>query len=196
MRWESSWDQFVVTGSHRLPPGSTSVGVPTGLGDVGRLDSTMIGAVANFRPCQLCDGEKPGHDIDFAFRTTLETIWGKFIDGGFRHDSAWHCYGPYLTLQLAHAFLLIGDVDRMDRLLAWKRETPARWWSMGDIAHGWACAELMMLVRDILFFEAAEDRDPHICIAPGVTPHWLEGGASAWPMPRRSLGGLCLPSGP
>lgn len=191
--------------------------VPTGPGDVGRLDSTMIGAVAYFHPCRLYDGEKLGHDIDFAFRMTLETIWGKFIDGGFRHDSAWHCYGPYLTLQLAHAFLLIGDVDRMDRLLAWSvgnagyariarnsgaagdvwdvtlgawneqhcypiakdfRETPARWWYMGDIPHGWACAELMMLVRDILFFEAAEDRDPHIYIAPGVMPHWLEGGGS------------------
>ena len=45
---------------------------------------------------------------------------------------------------------------------------------MGDIPHGWACAELMLLVRDILFFEAAEDTDdPHLWIAPGVMPHWF-----------------------
>ena len=41
------------------------------------------------------------------------------MDGGFRHDSAWNCYGPYLTLQLAHAFLLLGDVARMDQCLRW-----------------------------------------------------------------------------
>jgi hypothetical protein len=49
-------------------------------------------------------------------------LFGKppdFVDGGFRHDAAWNCYGPYLTLQLAHAYLLIGDVKKMDALLGW-----------------------------------------------------------------------------
>lgn len=191
--------------------------VPTGPGDVGRLDSTMVGAVAYFHPCRLYMGAKLGDDVDDAFRMTLETIWSQFIDGGFRHDSAWYCYGPYLTLQLAHAFLLIGDVERMDRLLAWSvgnagyariarnsgiagdfwqaalgawneqhcypiakdfGELPNRWWYMGDIPHGWACAELLLLLRDILFFEADEDGSPHIYLAPGVMPHWLAGGGS------------------
>ena len=186
--------------------------VPTGPGDVGRLDSTMIGAVAYFHPCRLYVGNKLGDDIDLAFRATLETIWSHFIDGGFRHDSSWYCYGPYLTLQLAHAFLLIGDIERMDQLLAWSvgnagyakitrssgldndvwdvslgawneqhcypiakdfQEVPNRWWYMGDIPHGWACAELILLLRDILFFEVEEDNNPHIYIAPGVMPHWL-----------------------
>jgi hypothetical protein len=157
-------------------------------------------------------GKKLGDDIDRAFRMTLETIWSHFIDGGLRHDSAWHCYGPYLTLQLAHALLFVGQIDRMDMLLAWSvgnagyarilrasgapgdfwdvvlgvwneqhcypiakdfAEIPTSWWYMGDIPHGWACAELIMLLRDILFFEAAEDSDPHIYLAPGVLPHWL-----------------------
>ncbi|MFO1430230.1 MAG: hypothetical protein U1F76_08830 [Candidatus Competibacteraceae bacterium] len=191
--------------------------VPTGPGDVGRLDSTMIGAVAYFHPCRLYMGAKLSDDIDYAFRMTLETIWNHFIDGGFRHDSAWYCYGPYLTLQLAHAFLLIGDVERMDRLLAWSvgnagyakiarnsgrqgdfwevalgawneqhcypiakdfGEVPHRWWYMGDIPHGWASAELILLLRDILFFEAAEDSSPHIYLAPGVMSHWLAGNGS------------------
>jgi hypothetical protein len=191
--------------------------VPTGPGDVGRLDSTMIGAVAYFHPCRLYAGAKLGADIDAAFRLTLETIWGHFIDGGFRHDTAWYAYGPYLTLQLAHAFLLIGDVNRMDQLLAWSvgnagyakiarnsgwpgdfwevalgawneqhnypiakdfAELPNRWWYMGDIPHGWACAELILLLRDILFFEMAEDSDPHIYIAPGMMPQWLAGDSS------------------
>jgi hypothetical protein len=191
--------------------------VPTGPGDVGRLDSTLIGAVAYFHPCRLYVGAKLGDDIDSAFRMTLETIWSHFIDGGFRHDSAWYAYGPYLTLQLAHAFLLLGQVDRMDQLLAWSvgdagyariargsgwpgdfwevalgawneqhnypiakdfAEIPNRWWYMGDIPHGWACAELILLLRDILFFEIAEDSDPHVYLAAGVMPHWLAGGGS------------------
>jgi hypothetical protein len=198
--------------------------IPTGPGDVGRLDSTMIGTLAYFHPCRLYMGAKLGEDVDWAARLTLETIWARFIDGGFRHDTAWYCYGPYLTLQLAHAFLLTGDVERMDRLLAWAvgnaayakvsrsdgmwadkwqvvcgawneqhcypiakdfQEIPQRWWYMGDIPHGWACAEFMLLLRDIHFFEADEDGTPHIYLAPGVMPHWLGHGQSirVWDAP-------------
>ncbi len=46
---------------------------------------------------------------------------------------------------------------------------------MGDIPHGWAAAELNLLLRDILFFECGEDDDPHIYLAPGVLPRWLGG---------------------
>ena len=186
--------------------------IPTGPGDVGRLDSTMIGALAYFHPCRLYMNNKLSTDIDYAARMTLETIWEHFIDnGGFRHDSAWNCYGPYLTLQLAHAFLLIGDRHRMDTCMNWSvsnaaystvsrdssneswqvvlgawneqhcypvakdfAEFPQSPWYMGDIPHGWACAEYLSLIRDILFFEADEDGDSHIYIAPGLMPHWLQ----------------------
>lgn len=188
--------------------------IPTGPADVGRLDSTMIGALCYFHPCRLYDGAKLGADIDLAARLTLDTIRGHFMDeGGFRHDSAWNCYGPYLALQLAHALLLTGDVRGMDECLRWIvgnaayakvsregsvapwqvvlgawneqhcypiakdfREFPSGAWYMGDIPHGWACAELMMLIRDILFFESDEDRDAHIHLAPGVLPHWVGHG--------------------
>ncbi|NCC39373.1 MAG: hypothetical protein EOM21_07965 [Gammaproteobacteria bacterium] len=190
--------------------------IPTGPGDVGRLDSTMIGALAYFHPCRLDQGKRLGEDIDWAARMTLETIWSHFVrDGGFRHDSAWFCFGPYLTLQLAHAFLLIGDLQRMDQCLAWSignagyasvshavgdgrwsvtqgawneqhcdpiasdfAEVPERWWYMGDIPHGWAAAEFLMLLRDILLSESDEDSDPHIDLAAGLLPHWLKDGES------------------
>jgi|GEM_PF-1096290 len=190
--------------------------IPTGPGDVNRLDSTIIGLLAYFHPCRLYMGNKLGDDIDHAARMTLETIWSHFVHhGGFRHDAAWNCYGPYLTLQLAHAFLLIGDRERMDTCLAWSvgnaaysrvsrhpaggqwevvqgawneqhsypiasdfAEFPAGAWYMGDIPHGWAAAEFITLLRDILFFEADEDGQPHIYLAAGVMPHWLEEGQS------------------
>src|SRR5262249_43029759 len=86
--------------------------VPSGPGGDRGLYSTIIGAVAYFHPARLYYGAKLGGDIDLAFRLTLETIWSHFIQGGFRHDRSWQAYGPYLTLQLAHAFLLLGDLDR------------------------------------------------------------------------------------
>jgi hypothetical protein len=93
--------------------------IPTGPADVNRLDSTIIGAVAYFHPCRLYQGRKLGDDIDTAARFTPDTIWAHFVAGGFRHDAAWHAYGPYLGLQLAHAFLLIGDQARVDACLRW-----------------------------------------------------------------------------
>jgi hypothetical protein len=187
--------------------------IPTGPANVGLLDSTMIGTVAYFHPCRLYMGRKLGQDIDAAARMTLETIWACMMDGGFQHEAAWRTYGPYLTLQLAHAFLLLGDVARMDQCLLWAvgnaayarvRAAPGDasawqvvqgawneqhcypvakdfgvpvtdWWYMGDIPHGWAAAEFMTLLRDMLFFEADEDADPHVHLAPGIPPHWLQG---------------------
>ncbi|WP_078868496.1 hypothetical protein [Streptomyces sp. NRRL B-1347] len=182
--------------------------IPTGPGDVGRRDSTMIGAAAYFHPLRLHMGGKLGDDVDRAARFTLDTMYAHFVTGGFRHEAAWNAYGPYLTMQLAHAYLLAGDPARMDALLGWTvaaasprtedravalgawneqhafpiasdyGEVPHRHWYMGDIPHGWAAAEYLLLVRDILFFEADEDRDPHVYVAPGVRPHWVPDGAA------------------
>lgn len=187
--------------------------VPSGPGGDRGLFSTIIGAVAYFHPTRLYYGAKLGDDIDLAFRLTLETIWSHFVEGGFKHNQAWQAYGPYLTLQLAHAFLLLGDLDRMDELLGWTignaafakvsrfhgaaeqwqvttgtwneqhaytvaddfTEMPFRVWYMGDMPHGWAAAEFMLLLREILFFEAGEDDNRQLYIAPGVPPRWLSG---------------------
>ncbi|WP_055569117.1 hypothetical protein [Streptomyces atriruber] len=180
--------------------------IPTGPGDVGRLDSTMIGTAAFFHPLRLHMGSKLGTDIDAAARCTLDTMYAHFVRGGYRHEAAWNAYGPYLTTQLAHAYLLAGDPARADALLGWIvgaafprteeravalgawneqhaftiasdfHEVPSRHWYMGDIPHGWAAAEYLLLLRDILLFEADEDRDPHVYIAPGVRPHWVPDG--------------------
>lgn len=193
--------------------------IPTGPADVGRLDSTMIGAAAYFHPLRLHMGGKLGDDVDRAARWTLDTMYAHFVTGGFRHEAAWNAYGPYLGMQLAHAYLFAGDPARMDALLGWTvaaafprtqnrpaalgawneqhafpvasdfHEVPSRPWYMGDIPHGWAAAEYLLLIRDILFFEADEDRDPHLYVAPGVRPHWVPDGASVGVAPSPTLFG-------
>ncbi|MBC9713594.1 hypothetical protein H9Y04_13540 [Streptomyces sp. TRM66268-LWL] len=195
-----------VLGEQRDRLGEWETYIPTGPGDVGRRDSTMIGAAAYFHPLRLHMGSKLGDEVDRAARHTLDTMYARFVTGGFRHDAAWNAYGPYLTLQLAHAYLFAGEPEKTDRLLGWTvaaafprtggqeaalgawneqhaysvasdfAEVPYRPWYMGDIPHGWAAAEYLLLLRDILFFEADEDRDPHLYIAPGVRPHWLGEG--------------------
>jgi hypothetical protein len=47
---------------------------------------------------------------------------------------------------------------------------------MGDIPHGWAAAEFVLLLRDALFFEVDEDDDPHVYLAPGLLPRWVGNG--------------------
>ena len=203
--------RWVLTAQHN--EGQWQTYVPSGPGGDRGLYSTMIGSVAYFHPTRLYYGSKLGDDIDLAFRLTLDTIWSHFIEGGFRHDTSWQAYGPYLTLQLAHAFLLLGDLDRMDALLGWTignaafarvsrydgateewQVTTGTWneqhaypvsndftampfhvWYMGDMPHGWAAAEFMLLLREILFFEAGEDDNRELFIAPGVLPRWLNG---------------------
>ena len=203
--------RWVLTEQHN--EGQWETFVPSGPGGDRGLYSTIIGAVAYFHPTRLYYGAKLGDDIDLAFRLTLDTIWSHFVQGGFRHDKSWQAYGPYLTLQLAHAFLLLGDLDRMDQLLGWAignaafakvsrfdgaaeqwQVTTGTWneqhaytvsdnftampfhvWYMGDMPHGWAAAEFMLLLREILFFEAGEDDNRQLYIAPGVLPRWLSG---------------------
>lgn len=102
--------------------------VPSGPYDWGRADSHMVGSVAYYQHGRLHIREKLGPVVDHAMRQTLETIWSNFIDNGFhpgsfgfqhRDNDSWHSYGAYLTLQVAHAFLCIGDVDRMEKILRW-----------------------------------------------------------------------------
>ncbi len=176
--------------------------IPTGPADVNHQSSDMIGNISYFHPLKLYQGEKLGADIDYAFRQTLETIWNHFMhNGGFFHSSAWNAYGPYLTIQLAHCFLYLGDVQRMNQCLNWAMQagSPAislnnesialaigAWneqhpkmvqenfaeiidsrWYMGDIPHGWAAADFLLLIRDMILFEV-ETHDPHIYLFAGL----------------------------
>jgi hypothetical protein len=65
-------------------------------------------------------------------------------------------------------------------------EIPGSWWYLGDIPHGWAAAELIMLVRDLLFHlcrlgpvsAAVADGGP--VLIDGADVHLLAGTTSIW----------------
>jgi hypothetical protein len=175
--------RWVLTTQHQM--GQWKTFIPTGSGDVNRCDSTVIGCLAYFHPCRLYMGSKLGADIDYAARMTLETIWADMVKlgGGFFHETAWNCFGPYLTLQLAHAFLYLGDIDRMDACLRWSVGNAAYakvFREAGDlwevVPGGWNEQHCLPVATDFLFFEAYEDGGAHIYIAPGIPAHWLTSG--------------------
>ena len=128
------------------------------------FDESAIGCVASLYPLWLFESETS------APRTTLREITNRYVDDrGFFHPIVHSGYNPYLTLQIAHAHLLLGDSEE-----AWEvAETIFRQarspfsfpeavhprtmgGAMGDGHHGWAAAEIVLFLRDCLVREFEE----------------------------------------
>jgi len=122
------------------------------------FDESAIGFVSGIYPLDITD------IYPFAFRTTLQEFTERFVDGkGFFHPIIHSGYNPYLTLQIAHAYLLMNQPQR-----AWQiAETIFRQCAspyslpeaihpktgggaMGDGHHGWAAAEIVLFLLDCL----------------------------------------------
>lgn len=118
---------------------------------------------------------------------SFEHYWETLIapkKGGYYHSGQpW----PYATLELAHAYLNIGHPDRAYQMLRWTvdhQSAPGVYaWAEvadggnhlylgGDIPHGWACAEYISLVRDMLVREHHDT----LLLTSGVPAHWLDHG--------------------
>lgn len=129
-----------------------------------RVDPGVIGALVACWPLGLLP-----HD-DERITATAETIRQRFMlaDGRAFYQGISHTgLGTYLTLQLAAVELLAGDRRCLDRL-AWMLEVATPTWTwpealhprlqggcMGDGHHGWAAAELLSFVRNLLVREEA-----------------------------------------
>jgi len=150
------------------------------------LNSFLIGSIAGVWPCGVLS---PTNKDQLA---TLEALWDNcFVDGGFLHRMAWNAYGSYLSTEVAHCYLFAGKRHRVRKILNWQLDhaTPLyAWneqvvpepelginsWYLGDIPHGWACAEYVLLVRDMLFYEDFDSN--RIVICPGVQEEWIPEG--------------------
>jgi hypothetical protein len=125
------------------------------------FDESAIGFVCGMYPLALEDV------YPSAFQTTLDEFTDRYVDEkGYYHPIIHSGYNAYLTLQLAHAYLLRNDPQR-----AWYiantifRQCVSPYslpeaihpktggGAMGDGHHGWAAAEIVLFLLDCLIRE-------------------------------------------
>jgi hypothetical protein len=143
------------------------------------LDSAAIGNLVGISPLEVIDPAAPwvGGTVDFLMENNLR-------DGMFFQRIVHTGLNPYLTVQLARALMARGDVRWFD-LLEGVAEHASRTWTwpeaihprvhggcMGDGDHGWAAAEFLSLIRDML----VGDRGGMLRIAEAVPAHWFRPG--------------------
>jgi hypothetical protein len=127
-----------------------------------RIDAGAIGSLAACTPLDLLppDDDRIAATAD-VIRERFTLADGRAFYQGISHSGL----GTYLTLQLAAVELRAGDRRCLDRL-EWLLEAATPTWTwpeaihpridggcMGDGHHGWASAELLSFVRDLLVRE-------------------------------------------
>lgn len=151
-------------------------------------DAGMIGSIAAGYPLQLPEF------ADSRLMRTLELIRSNyFFDGCFFQDNIHSGLNPYLTLQMAQSFLYFGrtsDARRIARSILGKAQKAYTFpeaihvrsggGCMGDGFHGWASAESIIFVRNLIVREVrlADGKDALIWLS-GFRDKWLEAGAEA-----------------
>jgi hypothetical protein len=151
-------------------------------GPTRRLDPGAIGSLAACWPLRLL-----AHD-DERVTATIDVIRERFVQGDAFFQGISHTgLGTYLTLQLAFVELEAGDrraLSRLDWLLG--AATPTWTWPeavhprlpggcMGDGHHGWAAADVLTFVRNLLVRETFGD-EPGLALASLVPDSWLGQG--------------------
>jgi hypothetical protein len=139
-------------------------------------DNGMIGSVIPLYPLQ---------QKEFKLKTTLDYISNNFlIDGMFYQNFIHSGLNAYLTLQLAHSYLYLGDRKTFNKLFidTIKKKTRVNNFPeaihpitgggcMGDGHHGWAAAEIVSAFRDMFLWEDEEHKE--LKIFSGIPTEWF-----------------------
>ena len=147
------------------------------------FDESAIGFVSGIYPLGITD------IFTSAFSTTLNEFTDRFVDDrGFFHPIIHSGYNPYLTLQIAHAFLLNNQPQR-----AWHiaetifHQCPSPYslpeaihpktggGSMGDGHHGWAAAEIVLFLLDCL----VREKDETLALFQDIQEEMLQWGTNS-----------------
>jgi hypothetical protein len=152
------------------------------------IDCGMIGSCAPWYPLQQYP---PG---DMRMRRTLETLTGRyFLDGMFFQEFIHSGKNPYLTLQIAQAWLYAGERDLFWNMFrnVLRHASPTLNYpeaihpltgggTMGDGHHGWAAAEVALSLRSAFVREvwAQENDIPLLILLGGVPRDWFLSGQS------------------
>lgn len=142
-----------------------------------RMDSAAIGCLAAYYPCRLIEAN------DQRLLNTIDFLEEKcFINGGFFHDVNHAGFGTYLTIHIAQCY--IGNrsqkaVDIMNWILSvmsstftWPEAIHPRTLggTIGDGHHGWAAADFILMIRNMLFLE----ENKRLVITPVIPLSWLK----------------------
>ena len=154
-----------------------------------RIDPGVIGSLVAGWPLRLMGAD------DERLRATADVVRDRFLDGPAFFQGISHTgLGTYLTLQLAFVELAAGDRRALDRL-EWMLgvATPTWTWPeavhprlpggcMGDGHHGWAAADVLTFVRNLLVRETDEDGDG-LALLSLVPDEWLGQGVEVHDAP-------------
>lgn len=141
-----------------------------------RLDSGVIGSLVACWPLRLIDAGDP------RMVASVATIRDRFLVGPAFYQGISHTgLGTYLTLQLAFVELEAGDARALDRL-DWMLSAASPTWTwpeaihpqlgggcMGDGHHGWAAADFLSFVRNVV----VRDRPDGLDLCTVLPPSWV-----------------------
>jgi len=145
-----------------------------------RMDAGAIGSIATLYPLRLVPADDPwvAHTLEYLRQSC-------FFEGGFFQNMIHSGVNPYLTGQIAQCHLYRRSTEALSLIrYLLKVATPTFTWPeaihprtgggcMGDGHHGWAAAEMLLLIRNLLFFEE-QDR---LILTPVLPRGWIEKGS-------------------
>lgn len=145
-----------------------------------RIDPAVIGSLVACSPLRILPATDP------AMAATAEAVRQRFCIGPAFFQAISHTgLGTYLTLQLAAVELEAGDRRALDRL-GWMVDvaTPTFTWPeaihpklgdgcMGDGHHGWAAADFLSMVRNLLVRDVGPEERPSVALCSMLPDAWL-----------------------
>ncbi len=144
-----------------------------------RMDSAAVGCVAGIYPLQLLNPDEP------CVTNTLDYLYEHcFIDGMLFHDMTHAGLNAYLSLHVAQAFMANRDkraltiakavLAKATETFTWPEaiHTQTGGGCMGDGHHGWAVADWLLFVRNMLIME----QEDTLIITPLIPESWLDWG--------------------
>ena len=140
-----------------------------------RLDAGMIANLAALYPLRLFDANDPC--IGDTIAALKEFAWME--DAYFSHVGH-SAFGTYLSLHVAQCLLFQRNPDAW-KIINWvvRHASPTFTWAegihpitrhggMGDGHHGWALADFLLIIRNVLLFE----ENDHLVITPILPEDW------------------------
>jgi hypothetical protein len=157
-----------------------------------RIDPGVIGSLVAGWPLRVM-----GVD-DERLRATVDVVRDQFLQGDAFYQGISHTgLGTYLTLQLAFVELEMGDRRALSRL-DWMLDAATPTWTwpeavhprlpggcMGDGHHGWAAADVLTFVRNLLVrdIEPGPSGDSGLALLTLVPDAWLGQGIEVHDVP-------------